>query len=202
MTMRSEAHNDPGATCRIATRYRYEGRIAIRLQSGESREAWARDISESGMGAFVAHALAPHETVVLTFRLSDSVRLTLPAEVVKVDGTRYGFRFTALSAQQRADIQAAFKGHPEAELKSVPRNSPTTTRRSALSVTESHYTSITGLSLSDRARDLIRHGYTPKVAVELALQEVEIEHGPASSAAEKARADADDFLQKLRRGLI
>jgi hypothetical protein len=54
----------------------------------------------------------------------------------------------------------------------------------------------------ERARTLIKRGYKPKVAVELVLQETEIEHGKNPTIMEKARADAEDFLQKVRRGLI
>jgi hypothetical protein len=54
----------------------------------------------------------------------------------------------------------------------------------------------------ERARTLIKRGYRPKVAVELALQEAEIEHGKDLKYMEKARADAEDFLERVRRGLI
>ena len=54
----------------------------------------------------------------------------------------------------------------------------------------------------DRARALIKRGYKPKVAVELALQETEIEHGSNPTIMEKARADGEDFLQRVRKGLI
>jgi len=57
-------------------------------------------------------------------------------------------------------------------------------------------------ALTERARTLIKRGYKPKVAVELALQEMEIEHGNNPKIMEKARADADDFLQRVRKGLI
>lgn len=57
-------------------------------------------------------------------------------------------------------------------------------------------------AFTDRARALIKRGYKPKVAVELALQEMEIEHGNNPKVMEKARADADDFLQRVRKGLI
>lgn len=49
---------------------------------------------------------------------------------------------------------------------------------------------------------LIKRGYKPKVAVELALQETEIEHGHDATMMEKTRADAEDFLQRVRKGLI
>jgi hypothetical protein len=54
----------------------------------------------------------------------------------------------------------------------------------------------------ERARTLIKRGYKPKVAVELVLQETEIEHGNDPKFMEKARADASDFLQRVRSGLI
>lgn len=57
-------------------------------------------------------------------------------------------------------------------------------------------------AFTDRARALIKRGYKPKLAVELALQEMEIEHGNNPQVMEKARADAEDFLQRVRKGLI
>ena len=59
-----------------------------------------------------------------------------------------------------------------------------------------------GNAFVQRARMLIKRGYTPKVAVDLALQETEVEHGNDSRMMEKARADAEDFLLKIRKGLI
>jgi hypothetical protein len=55
---------------------------------------------------------------------------------------------------------------------------------------------------AERARMLIKRGYTPKVAVELVLQETEVEHGNDPGIMEKARADAEDFLRRARKGLI
>jgi hypothetical protein len=60
----------------------------------------------------------------------------------------------------------------------------------------------TNNAFAERARTLIKRGYKPKVAVELVLQETEIEHGHDPKFMEKARADAEDFLQRVRRGLI
>ena len=57
-------------------------------------------------------------------------------------------------------------------------------------------------AFTERARTLIKRGYKPKVAVDLVLQETEIEHGNDPKFMEKARADAEDFLQKVRTGLI
>jgi hypothetical protein len=53
-----------------------------------------------------------------------------------------------------------------------------------------------------RARMLIKRGYKPKVAVELVLHEMEIEHGRNPAFMEKARADAEVFLMRVRKGLI
>jgi hypothetical protein len=55
---------------------------------------------------------------------------------------------------------------------------------------------------AERARTLIKRGYTPKVAVELVLHEMEFEHGSDSRLMEKARADGEDFLRRVRKGLI
>jgi len=57
-------------------------------------------------------------------------------------------------------------------------------------------------AFSDRARMLIKRGYTPKVAVELVLQETGVEHGNDPRIMERARADAEDFLLRARKGLI
>ena len=57
-------------------------------------------------------------------------------------------------------------------------------------------------TFGERARMLIMRGYRPKDAVELVLHETEIEHGKDPRIMEKARADAEDFLRKLRKGSI
>ena len=59
-----------------------------------------------------------------------------------------------------------------------------------------------GTAFADRARMLIKRGYTLKVAVELALQETEVEYRNDPRIMERARADAEDFLQRARKGLI
>lgn len=59
-----------------------------------------------------------------------------------------------------------------------------------------------GAPFAERARVFIKRGYTPKVAVELVLHEIEVEHGSHSQAMEKARAAAEDFLVKVRKGII
>jgi hypothetical protein len=48
---------------------------------------------------------------------------------------------------------------------------------------------------------LIKRGYTPKVAAELALQETEVEHRNDPRIMGKACADAEDFLLRARTGL-
>ena len=57
-------------------------------------------------------------------------------------------------------------------------------------------------AFAERARVLIKRGFTPKVAVELVLHETEIEHRNNAQIMEKARADAEDFLRRARQGLI
>jgi len=59
-----------------------------------------------------------------------------------------------------------------------------------------------GPTFEDRAKKLVKAGYKPKDAVELLTQEIVLEHRNDPDAIEKARADADDFLLKVRKGLI
>jgi len=49
---------------------------------------------------------------------------------------------------------------------------------------------------------LVKRGYKPKVAAELVLHEMEFEQGNNPRMMEKARGDAEDFLLKVRKGLI
>ena len=57
-------------------------------------------------------------------------------------------------------------------------------------------------AFAERARALIKRGYKPKVAVDLVLHEMEFEQGTGSRKMEKARADAEDFLRRVGKGLI
>lgn len=57
-------------------------------------------------------------------------------------------------------------------------------------------------AFAERAKALIKRGYKPKVAVELVLQEKELEHLNDAASMEKARAEAEDFLLRIRKGLI
>jgi|SRR5580692_4219454 c-di-GMP-binding flagellar brake protein YcgR len=104
-----------GSTDRISPRHSFEAKIRIRLERGSKKlslQGWARDLSESGLGAFVAEALALGEVVTLEVPLTDTEQQTIPAKVVRAVGTEVGFQFTALSAAQRQQIQARLKGRP------------------------------------------------------------------------------------------
>jgi hypothetical protein len=59
-----------------------------------------------------------------------------------------------------------------------------------------------GQTFAERARKLIMRGFKPKDAVELTMQEIEFEHRSETKVLEQARADAQQFLQKIREGLI
>ena len=100
---------------RISPRHVFETRIRIRLQRDSQRltfQGWTRNLSEGGLNAFVAHALALGESVVLEIRLSNSGKQAIPAQVVRVLGTEYGFQFTALSVEQRSQIRATLEAYP------------------------------------------------------------------------------------------
>ena len=57
-------------------------------------------------------------------------------------------------------------------------------------------------SFTSRIRKMVAHGYKPKDAVELVVQEVAIEHPNQPKILEQARAEGEDFLRRLRAGLI
>ena len=105
MKRNSDGHSD--AASRIAPRFQFETRVAIQMKNGTTTEGWIRDLSESGIGAFVGRELTVGETGTLTFRLTDAIKIVLPAQVISALGTRYGFRFLALSAEQRHQIAKA-----------------------------------------------------------------------------------------------
>jgi PilZ domain len=101
---------------RIATRYVLEARILIRFCRGSQKfavQGWARDLSEGGLGAFVAENLVIGELVTLQIPLGASGTEVMAAKVSREVGTQYGFQFTAVSAEQRLRIQAALKGQKE-----------------------------------------------------------------------------------------
>lgn len=100
----------------ISPRHRFEARVSISVQRGEknvSLQGWVRDLSESGLRAFVADSLVPGESVMFEIPLSDTGNQAIPAKVMRALGTDYGFQFTALSAEQRSQIQAALGNSPE-----------------------------------------------------------------------------------------
>lgn len=202
MTLGSDSPEDRHVTVRIAPRYQFEARIAIRTESGDTSEGWARDISESGLGAFVAREIGVGGQVVLIFRLTDSVRLVLPAQVVSAEGTRYGFRFTALSAEQRVELQSALRNRSEIGVSGRSQPLRASTGQSTFSAAEQNAGPNSVMSFAERARRIIKRGYTPKVAVELALHEIESEDGSNPWIMKKARIDAEEFLLKVRGGLI
>jgi hypothetical protein len=100
---------------RIATRHVFETRIQIRLERDGRKLSllgWARDLSESGLSAFVAEALAMSELVTLEVPLPRSDKQVIPAKVVRTLGTEYGFQFTALSTEQRKLIATTLAESP------------------------------------------------------------------------------------------
>ena len=108
----SDSPADPN---KVSPRHVFEVRIQLNFQRDQrklSRPGWVRDLSESGLRAFVAEALLLDEAVILEIPLPDSNKQVIPAKVVRVLGTEYGFQFTALSAEQRCALQAVLNGRP------------------------------------------------------------------------------------------
>jgi len=56
--------------------------------------------------------------------------------------------------------------------------------------------------LAERAHVLVLRGYKPKDAVELVLQEMALEYSGHSNIMERARKESQEFLDKIRRGVI
>jgi PilZ domain len=74
-----------GTVSRIALRYAFEARICICIQRRGANVViggWTRDISESGICAFVAEELRLGELVTLEVPLPDSTTLNIPAKVM------------------------------------------------------------------------------------------------------------------------
>jgi hypothetical protein len=57
-------------------------------------------------------------------------------------------------------------------------------------------------SFTPRIRKLIKQGFKPKDAVELFLQEVALEYRNQPKVLEQAKSDGEDFLRRVRAGLI
>jgi hypothetical protein len=57
-------------------------------------------------------------------------------------------------------------------------------------------------SFTPRIRKLVTQGFKPKDAVELFLQEIALEYHNQPKVLAQAKADAEDFLRRVRAGLI
>jgi hypothetical protein len=57
-------------------------------------------------------------------------------------------------------------------------------------------------SFTSRIRKMVAKGYKPKDAVDLLLQEVAIEYRSQPQVLAQAKSEAEDFLRRLRAGLI
>jgi uncharacterized protein YoaH (UPF0181 family) len=57
-------------------------------------------------------------------------------------------------------------------------------------------------SFTERIRKLVSQGFKPKDAVEILLQEVELEHHNEPKLLEQARTEGQDFLRRIREGLM
>jgi hypothetical protein len=63
-------------------------------------------------------------------------------------------------------------------------------------------TPVDSRSFTVRIRKLVLQGFKPRDAVELFLQEVSLEFRDQPKTLEQARADGEDFLRRVRAGLI
>ena len=57
-------------------------------------------------------------------------------------------------------------------------------------------------SFAERARSLVLRGFKPKDAADITLQEILLEHRNDSKIMKQARAEAEDFLRRIKDGLI
>lgn len=57
-------------------------------------------------------------------------------------------------------------------------------------------------SVTARLRKLVSKGFKPKDAVELVLQEIALEHGHDLRMLTQAEEDGEDFLRRVRAGII
>jgi hypothetical protein len=57
-------------------------------------------------------------------------------------------------------------------------------------------------SVTERIRKLASRGFKPKDAIDLVLQEVQLELRDRPEAYESAKAEAQDFLRRMREGII
>jgi PilZ domain len=97
---------------RIAPRYEFDSRIRICLERDGvdlTFRGWVRDISESGLRAFVAQDLRMGELATIYLPLGEGDKVSLLARVVRKAGTEHGFQFTSLSVEQRVRIRVALQ---------------------------------------------------------------------------------------------
>jgi hypothetical protein len=57
-------------------------------------------------------------------------------------------------------------------------------------------------SFAERARKLVTRGFKPKDAAQITLQEITFEKRNDPNAVKKAQGDAEDFLRRVKEGLI
>lgn len=57
-------------------------------------------------------------------------------------------------------------------------------------------------SFTERMRKLVHQGFKPKDAAELVLQEVHLEYRDNPKVLAQAKSDAEDFLRRVRDGVI
>jgi hypothetical protein len=60
----------------------------------------------------------------------------------------------------------------------------------------------TAPTFTKRVMKLVKVGYKPKDAVQIALDEIALEHRNDPKVMTQARADAQEFLQRVREGRI
>ena len=57
-------------------------------------------------------------------------------------------------------------------------------------------------SVTERMRTLVKRGYKPKDAAELVLQEISLEYRHQTGILQQAHDEAQDFLRRVRDGII
>lgn len=57
-------------------------------------------------------------------------------------------------------------------------------------------------SFTERIRKLVSQGLKPKDAIDILLQELELEHGNDPKILGQARKDGEDYLRRIREGLV
>jgi c-di-GMP-binding flagellar brake protein YcgR len=97
-------------------RYRLEATLLVtELKGGQSHtvRGRSRDLSEGGIGGFLAPELAPGQTVVVEFPLPSARQdLVLQARVFHHSGSHYGFEFVQASPVVLQDIRRACEALP------------------------------------------------------------------------------------------